>query len=54
MPNKYDLLWLEEKIEGERIRVVLDRTYALEQTREAHEYMEESHARGKVVLIVAP
>jgi NADPH:quinone reductase-like Zn-dependent oxidoreductase len=54
MPNKDDLLWLKEKIEEERLRVVLDRTYALEQAREAHEYMEEGHARGKVVLIVAP
>jgi NADPH:quinone reductase-like Zn-dependent oxidoreductase len=54
LPNKDDLLWLKEKIEEERIRVVLDRTYALEQAGKAHEYMEKGHARGKVVLTVAP
>lgn len=54
LPNKDDLLWLKEKIEEERIRVVLDRTYELEQAKEAHEYMEKGHARGKVVLAVAP
>ena len=52
MPNKGDLLWLQEKIEEERLRVVLDRTYPLEQAIAAHEYMEKGHARGKVVLTV--
>jgi len=52
MPNKDDLLWLKEMIEKEKLRVVLDRTYPLEQAREAHEYMEKGHARGKVVLTV--
>lgn len=50
MPNKNDLLWLKEKIEEEKIRVVLDRTYPLVQAQEAHKYMEKGHAQGKVVL----
>jgi len=50
MPKKDDLCWLKEKIEEGRIRVVLDRTYMLEQAKEAHEYMEKGHAQGKVVL----
>jgi NADPH:quinone reductase-like Zn-dependent oxidoreductase len=50
MPNKDDLLWLKEKIEEEKIRVVLDRTYPLVQAQEAHKYMEKRHAQGKVVL----
>ena len=50
LPNKDDLLWLQEKIEEEKIRVVLDRTYPLVQAQEAHKYMEKGHAQGKVVL----
>jgi NADPH:quinone reductase-like Zn-dependent oxidoreductase len=52
MPKRDDLLWLKQKIEEERIRVVLDRTYPLESAKEAHEYMEKGHARGKVVLTI--
>jgi NADPH:quinone reductase-like Zn-dependent oxidoreductase len=50
MPDKDDLKWLQERIEEERIRVVVDRTYPLEQAKEAHVYMEKGHAQGKVVL----
>ena len=52
LPKKDDLLWLKQKIEEEKIRVVLDRTYPLESAKEAHEYMEKGHAQGKVVLSV--
>ena len=50
MPNRDDLLWLKEKTEENKLRVVMDRTYPLQQATEAHIYMEEGHARGKVVL----
>ena len=50
MPKKDNLLWLKKKIEEQRIRVVLDKTYPLEKAQEAHAYMEKGHARGKVVL----
>ena len=52
MPKKKDLLWLKQKIEEKRIRIVLDRTYPLENAKEAHEYLERGHAQGKVVLSV--
>lgn len=52
MPKKDDLLWLKERLENEKIRVVLDRTYPLQQAKEAHVYMEKGHARGKVVLTI--
>jgi NADPH:quinone reductase-like Zn-dependent oxidoreductase len=51
-PNLQDLSWLKENIEEEAIKVVIDKTYPLEAVKEAHEYMEIGHARGKVVLIV--
>jgi NADPH:quinone reductase-like Zn-dependent oxidoreductase len=50
MPKKDDLLWLKKKIEEQRVRVVLDKTYSLEDAAKAHSYMEKGHARGKVVL----
>ena len=50
MPNKDDLIWLKERIEEEKIRVVLDRTYPLKQANDAHAFMEKGHAQGKVVL----
>jgi len=32
---------------------VIDRTYPLRDARQAFRYLEEEHARGKVVLTVA-
>lgn len=51
-PNLHDLSWLKEKIEEEAIKVVIDKIYPLEKARDAHEYIEKGHARGKVVLMV--
>jgi len=33
-----------------KVSPVIDRTYKLEQTADAVRYMEEGHARGKVVV----
>lgn len=35
-----------------RLKPVVDRTFALKETRAAHEYMEESQMFGKIVLLV--
>jgi NADPH:quinone reductase-like Zn-dependent oxidoreductase len=51
-PKARDLAWLKERIEEQKIRVVIDRTYPLEQAKDAHYYLEKGHARGKVVLTV--
>ena len=43
---------LSELIESEKVRPVVDRTYPLEETRDAFAYLDEGHARGKVVIRV--
>ena len=51
--TKDDLNVLRELMESGKVSPVIDRTYKLEQTAEAVRYMEEGHARGKVVISVA-
>ncbi len=47
-----DLQVLTELIEAGKITPVIDRTYPLSEAPEAIRYMEEGHARGKVVITV--
>jgi NADPH:quinone reductase-like Zn-dependent oxidoreductase len=47
-----DLLALKELIEAGKVTPVIDRTYPLREAPEAIRYLEEGHARGKVVIRV--
>ena len=51
-PNREDLQLLKQFIEDGTLTPVIDRTYPLAQLPEAIRYLEEGHARGKVVIIV--
>jgi NADPH:quinone reductase-like Zn-dependent oxidoreductase len=39
-------------IESDKIKVSVDREFALQDARLAHEYSETGHARGKIILLV--
>jgi NADPH:quinone reductase-like Zn-dependent oxidoreductase len=51
-PNKKDLQSLKELIEAGKVTPVIDRTYSLSEVPDAIGYLEEGHARGKVVITV--
>ncbi|PKB82489.1 MAG: alcohol dehydrogenase [SAR202 cluster bacterium Io17-Chloro-G9] len=50
--NKADLVFLKEILEDGKIVPVIDRQYPLGEVADAIRYLEEGHARGKVVITV--
>jgi len=44
--------WIRQQIDAGSLRVVVDRSFSLNDVAEAHRYMETKRARGKVVLEV--
>jgi NADPH:quinone reductase-like Zn-dependent oxidoreductase len=51
-PTQDDLQFLKELIVAGKVKPVIDRTYSLSDAPEAIRYLEEGHARGKVVITV--
>ena len=49
-PNQKDLAFMTELIEAGKVVPVIDRRYPLSEAPEAIRYLEEGHAKGKVVI----
>jgi len=50
--RRAQLEWIRQQIDAGSLRVVVDRSFTLDDAAEAHRYMETKRARGKVVLEV--
>ena len=51
-PTREELLTVTELIESGRLTPIVDRTYPLADTAEGLRYVEQGHARGKVIITV--
>jgi NADPH:quinone reductase-like Zn-dependent oxidoreductase len=51
-PKQGDLTTLAELMQSGKLKPIIDRTYKLAETKEAIAYVEEGHARGKVIITV--
>jgi NADPH:quinone reductase-like Zn-dependent oxidoreductase len=52
--NQKDLLLIKELIEAGKVKPVIDRHFPLSDVARAIGYLEEGHAKGKVVITVDP
>jgi NADPH:quinone reductase-like Zn-dependent oxidoreductase len=52
-PAKEDLVFMKELLEAGKVRPVIDRRYPLREVPEALRYLEEGHARGKIVITMS-
>ncbi|TMP96931.1 MAG: NAD(P)-dependent alcohol dehydrogenase [Verrucomicrobia bacterium] len=50
--NKKDMMVLADLMQSGKVTPVIDRTYKLKETTDALRYLEQGHARGKVVVTV--
>ena len=49
-PNPTELVFIKELLDAGKVGPVVDRSYPLSEVAKAIRYLEEGHARGKVVI----
>lgn len=50
--NKNDLIFIKELIEAGKVVPVIDKRYPLSEVADAMRYLEEGHAKGKIVITI--
>jgi NADPH:quinone reductase-like Zn-dependent oxidoreductase len=53
-PSSKDLDIVKELLETGKVKPIIDRHYQLKEVPDALRYLEEGHAKGKVIIIVDP
>jgi NADPH:quinone reductase-like Zn-dependent oxidoreductase len=51
--NKPDIIFLKQLVENGQLKPVIDRVYPLEETREAHVYVQSGQKTGNVILRIS-
>ena len=52
-PNRQDLLFLKSLLETGQVVAVIDRCYAIDEVPQALRYLQEGHAKGKVIVSIS-